>query len=86
MDDAQITDEIEALEAEERALRREEEQAGDAGRADVVARDAERLEEIRVRRHQLEDLRRQRDARRRAGQDPADAQLRDPGTVEGYLG
>lgn len=86
MDDAKIADEIEALEAEERGLRREEEQASDAGRADIVARDAARLEAIRLRLHQLTDLQRQRDALRRAGGDPDDAQLRDPGTVEGYLG
>lgn len=86
MDDAKIADEIEALEGEERKLRHDEEQAGDAGRADIVARDAERLEEIRLRLHQLTDLQRQREALRRAGGDPDDAQLRDPGTVEGYLG
>lgn len=86
MDDEQISTEIEALEAEERKLRHEEEQASEAGRIDVVARDAARLEEIRVRRHQLEDLRRQRQARRDGGQDPDDSDLRDPGTVEGYLG
>lgn len=86
MDDDQIRTEIEALEAEERKLRHEEEQASDAGRSDVVARDAARLEEIRVRLHQLEDLGRQRQARRDAGQDPGDSDLRDPGTVEGYLG
>lgn len=86
MDDEQITAEIETLETEERRLRREEGQAAEAARADVVAADAERLEEIRLRLHQLEDLKRQRQALRDAGGDPGDAQLRDAGTVENYKG
>ncbi len=86
MNDEQITAEVESLESEERALRREEEQASEAGRADVVERDAARLEEIRLRLHQLEDLKRQRTALRNAGGDPDDAQLRDPGTIENYKG
>lgn len=86
MDDEQITAEIETLEAEERKLRHEEEQAGEAGRGDIVARDAARLEVIRIRLHQLADLKRQRTALRNSGGDPDDAQLRDPGTVENYKG
>ncbi len=86
MDDQQIADEIEALEAEERTVRAEEGRAGDAGRQDVVARDAERLEQIRLRLHQLEDLKRQRQAKRNAGQDPDEAELRPADQIEGYLG
>ncbi len=52
-----------------------------------------RIEQLVAEEHQLWDreargwdLLRQRRARREFGQNPDDAQLRDPGTVEGYLG
>lgn len=67
---------IEAFVAEEHALR-----AGpgldDDGRA--------RLRELEVGLDRTWDLLRQREARRAAGQDPAQAEERSPGVVEGYL-
>jgi hypothetical protein len=86
MDDDQIRAEIEQLEGEEQKLRHEEGQAADAGRGDIVEADKARLAEIRVRLDQLWDLERQRTALRNSGGNPDDASLRDPGTVENYLG
>jgi hypothetical protein len=43
-----------------------------------------RLRELEVELDQCWDLLRQRRALRRAGQDPSDAEVRGPGTVEGY--
>jgi hypothetical protein len=86
MDDEQIRARIEQLEEEERRLRSEEEEAGDVGRDDVLARDRERLAELKVELDQLWDLLRRRQAARDAGQDPDQVEPRDPGTVEGYLG
>ena len=86
MDDAKIAAEIEELEAEERKLRHEEEQAAGAGRADVLEGDRARLAEIGPRLTQLADLQRQRTALRNAGGDPADAQMRDAKTIAEYRG
>ncbi len=86
MDDAQIAAEVEALEAEERKLRHEEEQAAEAGRRDVLDEDRHRLAEIAPRLAQLADLQRQRTALRNAGGDPDDAQLRDAKTIAEYRG
>jgi hypothetical protein len=86
MDDQQIVDRIEALEAEERKLRAEEGAAAETNHPDVIERDASRLAAIRVELDQLWDLHRRRDAARRAGRNPDDEQLRSEGTVEGYLG
>jgi hypothetical protein len=86
MEDAQIRDRIEALEDEERKLRSQEGAAAETGHDDLIAADAERLAHIRVQLDQLWDLLRQREAKRRAGEDPETAQLRDAGTVEDYLG
>jgi hypothetical protein len=86
MDDAEIRERIESLEAEEQRLRHEEGEAGEHRRTDIVARDRERLAQIRIQLDQLWDLLRQREAKRRAGEDPDTATLRDPGTVEDYLG
>lgn len=44
----------------------------------------ERLRGIEVELDQCWDLLRQRRARRNAGQDPADTEVRPPGTVENY--
>jgi hypothetical protein len=76
MDDAQIRNRIEQLEAEERQLRSHEGAAAETGHDDLIAADAD----------QLWDLLRQREAKRRAGEDPESAELRDIGTVEDYLG
>ncbi len=47
--------------------------------------DDARLKEVEVALDQCWDLLRQRRAKRHAGQDPDDVELRDPSTVEGYL-
>jgi Protein of unknown function (DUF2630) len=86
MDDDQIRTRIEALETEERKLRAEEGAAAETGHDDLIACDAERLAAIKVELDQLWDLLRQREAKRRAGEDPDTAQLRSEGTVEDYLG
>lgn len=46
--------------------------------------DERRLKELEVRLDQCWDLLRQRRARRNAGLDPADVEVRDPSVVEGY--
>jgi hypothetical protein len=86
MDDAELQNRIEQLEADERALRADEGKR--AGHSDdpALAADAEKLAEVRVELDRLWDLLRQRRARRAAGQDPDGAQIRDADTVEGYLG
>jgi hypothetical protein len=86
MDDDQIRNRIETLEAQERALRSEEGSAAETGHDDLIAADREKLARIKVELDQLWDLLRQRQALRAAGQDPDAAKLRDPGTVENYLG
>jgi len=53
------------------------------GRAST--RERERLKDIEVQLDQCWDLLHQRRARRRAGLDPAEARVRDPATVEGYV-
>jgi hypothetical protein len=84
--DEQIQARIDALEEEERRLRHDEGDAADAKSDERLAEDAQRLEAIRVELDQLWDYLRQRRALRDAGQDPDDAQMRDEGTVERYLG
>jgi hypothetical protein len=86
MEDDQIRDRIEALEAEEKKLRAEEAAAAETGHDDLIKRDAARIAAIKVELDQLWDLLRQREAKRRAGEDPDSAQLRAQGTVEDYLG
>jgi hypothetical protein len=86
LSDEQVQARIDELEQEEGRLRRDEADAGEAERNDEVAADAKRLAEIRDELDRLWDSLRQRRALRNAGQDPDDAQMRDAGTVEGYLG
>ena len=86
MDDAQIEARIDALEQEEKSLRKDEESQAERGRTDAVGEDAGRLAAIKVELDQLWDLLRQRRALRRAGRNPDEAQMRDPDTVERYLG
>ena len=87
MNDEQVQARIEELEREEQRLRSDERAAADtAGTADRVGDDARRLEELRVELDRLWDYLRQRRALRDAGQDPDNAQMRDAGTVERYLG
>ena len=83
MDDDDIRNRIEALEAEEKKLRAQEGAAAETGHDDLIAADAERLAKIRMQLDQLWDLLRQRKAKRDAGEDPETAQLRDLG--EGYV-
>lgn len=80
MDDQEIVTRVNALAAEEHALR-EKESRGAASEPDT-----QRLKELEVSLDQCWDLLRQRRARRSAGLDPDDAKVRDAGTVEGYLG
>ena len=86
MNDQDIQDRIEAIELAEQRLRADE--AAQAGEGDeaLLAADRARLAELRVELDQLWDLLRRRRALRAAGQDADDAKIRDPGTVEGYLG
>ena len=86
MDDAQIEARIDALEQDEKRLRKDEESQAEQGHTDVVGDDAGRLAAIKVELDQLWDLLRQRRALRSAGRDPDDAQMRDADTVERYLG
>jgi hypothetical protein len=86
LNDEQVQARIEALEQEERRLRRDESEAADVEGGAQVAADAQRLEAVRIELDQLWDYLRQRRALRDAGQDPDGAQLRDAGTVERYLG
>jgi hypothetical protein len=78
MDDAQIFDRIHALVDEEHQL--EATHVGEGLSAEGQAR----LQEVEVALDQCWDLLRQRRARRNAGLDPEDAEVRDEGTVEGY--
>lgn len=86
MEDARVQARIEQLEDEERRLRADEEGAADHGDTRSLTADRARLAEIRVELDRLWDLLRRRRALRDAGRDPDEAQLRDAGTVERYLG
>jgi hypothetical protein len=85
LDDDQVQTRIEQLEEEEKRLRRSESDAAEHQQDSQVIADARRLEEIRVELDQLWDYLRQRRALRAAGNDPDEASMRGPGTVEGYL-
>jgi hypothetical protein len=78
VDDNQIRARIEELVAEEHRLWQDEAAGGSS------AEDAQRLAQVKVTLDELWDLLRQRRARRDAGQDPDDAELRDERTVENY--
>jgi hypothetical protein len=80
MADEDVIQRINQLAGEEHELF-ERESRGEATRAE-----RERLQEIVVQLDQCYDLLHQRRARRAAGLDPEDASVRDPGTVEGYVG
>jgi len=82
MADESITTHIEALVDEEHQLRTREE--GDSGDPAQLADDRARLAAIQVELDRCWDLLRQRRARRAAGDDPEQAQLRDADTVEHY--
>jgi hypothetical protein len=80
MEDEQVLDRINEIAHEEHALW-EKESHGEASDAE-----RQRLEQLGVTLDQCWDLLHQRRARRDAGQDPDQATVRDPRTVEGYLG
>ena len=80
MDDQQIIDQINTLASEEHLLFNRESEGK------VTPEERERLRRIAVTLDQAWDLLHQRRARRDAGLDPDEATLRDPETVERYLG
>jgi hypothetical protein len=79
MDDSNIQDRIEKLVAEEQHLLTQSEGAGPSDERH------ERLQELKVELDRCWDLLRQRRAREEFGQDPDEAQARDPRVVEDYL-
>ncbi|MGH2964013.1 MAG: DUF2630 family protein [Solirubrobacterales bacterium] len=78
MDDSTLRDQIDELVAEEQRLMQEAE-----GHGPDDARH-ERLAELKVELDRCWDLLRQREARQEFQLDPAEASVRDAGTVEGY--
>ena len=78
MDDEEIFSRINRLVDEEHRLER------DAAGEGLSPEEREHLRELEVALDQCWDLLRQRRARRHAGADPAEAQVRPPETVEGY--
>jgi Protein of unknown function (DUF2630) len=78
MDDAKILHQINELAREEHELFERE------SHAKVSEADRDRLRRIGITLDQCWDLLRQRRARRAAGLDPDEAQVRDEKTVEGY--
>jgi Protein of unknown function (DUF2630) len=80
MDDAQVIDRINEIAHEEHALWEKESQG------EATDPERERLQQLGVTLDQCWDLLHQRRARRAAGQDPDEASVRDPRTVEGYVG
>jgi Protein of unknown function (DUF2630) len=79
MADETVIESINELADEEHALF-DKESRGEASDADRA-----RLKELQVALDQCWDLLHQRRARRSAGLDPDEAQVRDPNTVEGYV-
>jgi hypothetical protein len=80
MDDKDIIERINEIAHEEHELWEKE------GRGETSETEQERLRELGVTLDQCWDLLHQRRARRAAGQDPDQASVRDPRTVEGYTG
>jgi hypothetical protein len=78
MDDHDLISHIDRLVAEEHGLRQKAEGQG------LADDDKNRLESVEVALDQCWDLLRQRRALRNKGDDPDSAEVRDPGTVEGY--
>jgi hypothetical protein len=83
MSDDNISSRIERLVDEEHALRTREEH--DSTNSGALEGDRERLEQVKIELDRCWDLLRQRRARRSAGSDPDDAEVRDASTVENYL-
>ena len=80
MDDQTIIDRINELAHEEHELFEKE------SRGEATDGEREHLKRLEVTLDQCWDLLHQRRARRDAGLDPDQAAVRDPKTVEGYLG
>jgi hypothetical protein len=78
MDDQDLIERIDTLVAEEHGLRERHEGEG------LPEDERQRLEKIEVALDQCWDLLRQRRGLRHRGEDPDEARVRDPGTVEGY--
>jgi hypothetical protein len=79
MEDQSIISRINELSGEEHDLWRRE------SRGEASDADRERLRQLGVTLDQCWDLLHQRRARRRAGMDPDEAQVRPPEVVEGYV-
>jgi hypothetical protein len=82
MADESILNHIEKLVAEEHELQSSE--RSDANSDEALERDRERLEQVQIELDQAWDLLRQRRARRESGENPDEAHVRDPDTVERY--
>lgn len=82
MSDDTITARIETLVAEEQQLRRREE--SDRKSDEQLEDDQRRLRAVEIELDRCWDLLRQRRAREEFGQDPDEASVRDPSTVERY--
>ena len=80
MEDQKVIDRINELAREEHDLFQRE------SRGEVTDQDRERMKRLEVTLDQCWDLLHQRRARRSAGLDPDQARVRNPETVEGYLG
>lgn len=80
MDDQRVLERINQLAAEEKDLFAKQ------ARGEATDEERERIRRLEVTLDQCWDLLHQRRARRRAGLDPDDAKVRDPDTVEGYVG
>ncbi len=79
MEDQSLIDRINEMAHEEHLLFER------AGHEQMTAAEHERLRKLEVELDQCWDLLHQRRARRSAGLDPDEAQVRDAGTVEGYV-
>jgi hypothetical protein len=79
MDDHDLIERIDRLVDEEKGLRQKAEGQG------LAEDDRERLQRLEVALDQCWDLLRQRRGLRDRGEEPDEAEARDPGTVEGYL-
>jgi hypothetical protein len=78
MDDSELLTQIHRLVEHEHQLRQR------ATGTELPEQDQRRLQEIEVALDQCWDLLRQRRAKREVGANPDEADVRDPGTVEGY--
>jgi hypothetical protein len=83
MSDESIAARIERLVAEEHELRQRE--ASERDNDEQLESDQQRLRAVEVELDRCWDLLRQRRAKEEFGQDPDEAQARDPDTVERYL-